>query len=364
MGKKVINLIAINAVTYLILSITNISANPQENMVSVYAKACFKKLEIKPRDLPKYLDCKDGDRIDSFENGIKTSKSSCDKNKPGDCVYPQSCDMKDWLHGKCYGNTYLTVNDKVGANEDVTMALMCRHVEENTNHSKRFDDIAMILHNRKNGETCWFQTLPGNGKAINGSKVPRPTNLGSLRFWLSPKDTKDINCIECHDSGPFIVSPWLAQAKSAEKLKDTKAIGKKVSKYLNSTAPFDDWPSPQFITVGASHLSKKKDSCTNCHNIGTIAKKEWPSYRAEFRGTCSMFIDRSHSEDNRIFDVAKNRFEHFMPPVSFSKAFDGKYSESEWHTNVGEHVEALKRCCNKFTRNKNYQDPTGECRLE
>jgi hypothetical protein len=74
----------------------------------------------------------------------------------------------------------------------------------------------MIIHNRKNGKTCFFQNdLDANS---DGPVVPSPKDVGALSVWRTPPRTADIGCTSCHSNDPFIVTPHVAKALSNNSL--------------------------------------------------------------------------------------------------------------------------------------------------
>jgi len=311
----------------------NVFADSSRN-VRIYAKECFEKINIERKDIPRSMNCFDGDEIDVTAGGISLAKESC--NSRDSCELPEKCDNPAWLNNACYGNSYLTTF-KAKSDPNVTGALLCRHKTRNTDQPRRFDDIAMILHNNENGETCWFQTRDGSGVDLNGLRVPHPMRTGARLFWIKPSDVEGIKCIKCHDSGPFITSPWLNQAKSAGKLRDPKK-----SKYRNSTPPFNKWTKPVFVSVGRHGLTDTGDkSCTHCHHIGV--ERTWEKW-----------IDYSVGDRDNDTKLPSNE-KVFMPPRSLSVPLEGKYDKSEWEHHYREHVKALKECCKKFAGNPKYK---------
>jgi hypothetical protein len=346
-----------NLQTIAILSATLLSspfvrlaaaANLEEN-VDQYARACFAKLEIDPKDIPWVMDCHDGERIPVTLQGSNLEQETCSsENNRGDCDLPARCDIKDWLNGSCYGNSYLTTF-RAPSNAKVTIALMCRHKTKNTNEAKRFDDIAMILHNRFNGETCWFQTVDGEGVEKNGKRVPRPTRLIARTFWLSPDATRGIECINCHDSGPFVISPWINQANNIANLRYAKK-----TPYRNSTPPFNKWKQPRFVSIDSAGLALGGDDkpCTHCHQIATTRT---------CTGLAGMAFDQSAGWISLASKVVANPLETtvqprvFMPPRGMKVPIKGRYHVQDWVTHYKAHVDRLLACCLQFAKDPAYK---------
>jgi hypothetical protein len=247
--------------------------------VKEYAKKCFDRLELKNHDdLKGPFQCKaPGARrlVMTIDGNVKDiglcdpKKGSCPKE--GDPL-PAKCDFPAWLEmgGKsCYGNSYIQkISPK--SNPDITAALLCRHKYTWSDDPKTFQDIAMIVHNEKNGETCWFQTSDA-GSSIDGTKVPGPETDAAVAFYMTPLDTARVMCVQCHDNGPFMNSRWMANAllKPGDDISsyppDSYPLWDNESgKYKNSEPPFDAWPKPRFVDAGNN---PDGDSCTLCHKI-------------------------------------------------------------------------------------------------
>ncbi len=72
-----------------------------------------------------------------------------------------------------------------------------------------YGDIAVIQYNKKNdgmASARRWAALPAQGDGAHRRE------WGTGKFpWLNPSNTTSINCVRCHDNGPFIRSPYLAQ---------------------------------------------------------------------------------------------------------------------------------------------------------
>jgi hypothetical protein len=155
--------------------------------VTQYAKNCYQRLLIKDTDFPGPFQCKAGKQLVTMVNGviqdITLPNGMSNPNNPGD--FPATCDFPAWLPNggkQCYGGSFIQ-QLSIAGNKDFRGALLCRHKTEwagvcvganvgakcakNTDcgaggtctiGDKDFPDIAMILHNKDNGETCSFQT--------------------------------------------------------------------------------------------------------------------------------------------------------------------------------------------------------------
>jgi hypothetical protein len=321
-----------------------------DNNITVYAIACYQKLEIKPLSETvrkgKVYQCKDGYQlVTSRTAGTPAKRRILDIYCPKDllhpelyekCVsdgsgknrdrldtFPDSCDFPTWLpnSGKqCYGNSYLQkLSGFTGLdgkpNEDVTGALQCRKKSSWDDGDKNFTDIAMIFQNKKNGQTCWFQTndsactgtctgdltkscksdsdCAGKGTCkpdeprCDGTHIPAPETAEGEKFWWQPYDTAKLNCVRCHDNGPWMNSRWIDNTINT---KDKKADPNKANLKDGPNRPYKNegwgidvainvhdgtrlpkkWLEPAFTTIARDGFLPPNTSartCTACHQI-------------------------------------------------------------------------------------------------
>ncbi|NRA98045.1 MAG: hypothetical protein HRU14_17755, partial [Planctomycetes bacterium] len=250
-----------------------------------YADRCYSLLGLTNHDdLKGPFDCLDGELLPVHVNGVKK-----DIGEPAAAAtFPGECDYPAWLFAAsehCYGHSRIQVLD-TPSNGNIKAVLLCRHKQIWSDVATAFDDIAMIVHNRSNGETCWFQTDDGGAPANyqrDGTSVPGPKTVADHSFWMTPDATASVNCITCHDSGPWVNSRWMDNAINAgvPTMKDGKGA------YKNSEPPFDTWPEPTFITVARSGLNMGGKQCSLCHKI---AAKD--NFGRDF-ATCTEWIENS-----------------------------------------------------------------------
>jgi len=257
-----------------------------------YAKQCFERLGLKPGMVPEEFSCKTAApqatlyHLFTSVDGVIQDIEGKDGNKNPDAKkIPPLCDRPAWLElgstsGGCYGNSYLQV---INFKEDVKAALLCRH-KKKWSDTDRFPDVAMIVHNNKNGETCWFQTDDSDGHEVDGKKVPSPLTDKADKFWMSPTETAAVQCVRCHDNGPWMNSRWINDNLLGLKGKGTPGDPLKPNDYTSFEHPleddhgpytshgpgFDKWNPPVYVTVARSGLAGKEDkTCTACHHIAS-----------------------------------------------------------------------------------------------
>src|ERR1043166_206666 len=148
--------------------------------------------------------------------GEQVPDLDCDAGTPvpdthgSGAAYPNEvCDRPNVLNHVCDPGSKFQVLKQTA---DVAIVAHCR---KKGHPGGGYRDIAIIQYNKKNGGTCFYQALGNDLPA----KMPSPINGNGpgQTQWYSPKDTADINCVQCHDNGPFIRSPYLAQLRNEAK---------------------------------------------------------------------------------------------------------------------------------------------------
>jgi hypothetical protein len=282
------------------------AAFAQTDSVAGYAAFCYSQLGIKATDLPPTLACSAGTLLTTF-----TDKMALSTLPPGDLSgsnHLKACDTPAWLRSgiagkQCYDATYVQ-SLTIPGNKDFQGALLCRHKIRDSDKLTDFDDVAMILHNQKNGKTCWFQTIDGESQtfpgdhiaSVDGTMVPRPdqdTNTDPTKlFWLQPSETAGIRCGRCHDDGPWMNSQWLYSQSmvfenNADNLYSTPVYAVPATASAPAMNIFGSWPATDFVTVAEEGLlngdptfnkmeSDAQNSlkpCTDCHKLS--AKVQW-----------------------------------------------------------------------------------------
>jgi len=216
--------------------------------------------------------------------------------------YPSaSCDAPNVLSGRCDpGSTFQVL----AQTDEAIVVALCR---KKGAEDGIYRDIAVIQYNQVNGATCFYQALDDALEAA----VTAPSDTSGTFPWFSPPDTAIVNCVECHDNGPFIRSPYLAQLRNepANRLPGTNADD-------NVWGPPNEWNKFQPYTfVGndfqswqVESLSLPDVSCMNCHRMA-VSKTEGAYHfgagTALNFGPISTAMDQTnkniHSEDSPIW---------------------------------------------------------------
>jgi len=215
-----------------------------------------------------------------------------------------------------------------------------------------FEDVAIVQHNNKTGETCWFQML-STSSPKDARRVPPPTEaqlpddapahaLSAVDFWLPPASTAGINCLSCHDSDPFIHTPYVDQVRQADgtpmvperPFGPYKMLGRKF--FTNWLSGTETGGTRSFAVTTADGTN----SCTSCHRIGS-------------QNTCRQFLKQSvgitAATSISEFGLDEYALRYWMPPTGTQNR---PADETAWHNNEGGFKEAAERmifCCNNPT---------------
>jgi len=142
-------------------------------------------------------------------------------------------------------------------NAQVQISAFCRQKKIRPEGSNVYDEIDVIAHSVANGTTCWFEAIaPSPDKPLDGKHVPSPMEPSGATFWDKPALVAEKKCVECHDSDPFMYSPYVAQTGQLPR--------DPFGKYHNDVgAAFSKWPKP-------SAIASEGSPCVGCHRIGSL----------------------------------------------------------------------------------------------
>ena len=214
--------------------------------------------------------------------GIEVPAFNCDEgtlvpenNLTG--VYPvQLCDAPNVLHGVCDPGSRFQVLKQT---DEVVIVAHCR---KQNNADGFYGDVAVIQYNRTTGATCFYQALqntqPDNtfdDELILPAQTTAPSEgNGQGKFpWLHPYVTAGINCVGCHDNGPFIRSPYLAQLRDEPKNRlpgtnsgpgpfDQQGTWNQTIPYKFIGSDFQKWKAYSVSLSGTG------GGCMQCHRLG------------------------------------------------------------------------------------------------
>lgn len=173
------------------------------------------------------------------------------------------CDNPALFNDSCVKHSRL---GRIPVSDDVTMMFMCRRYVERVERDAKFEDIAVIAHNKTTGDTCFFQTPAGIPR--NGRKVPAPMD-GDEDYWLSPAQTARESCGGCHDNDAFIRTPYVDQVKGANALPLRTVSELRQGPYRFVGPDFKKWKTFEVQTDAV-------DGCSRCHRMGLFRNgKDW-----------------------------------------------------------------------------------------
>ncbi|MEX0583420.1 MAG: hypothetical protein WD185_07095, partial [Sneathiella sp.] len=186
---------------------SGIAVSEESYTLPDYANECASLIAEAP-----VFDCQDLDLVPVTVDGkvpdVYTPGMKCDR--PAMLPYPSSTD------GQCAPYSRMTAY----RDDDIQMVLLCRRMFIRPKDDPNFDSIEIIMHNVKSGSTCFFisKNFGEKPEGDNGSRVPPPTELSPPKgeiaaadLWATPQQVVDHGCIYCHDSDPWMRSPWAEQ---------------------------------------------------------------------------------------------------------------------------------------------------------
>ncbi len=247
--------------------------------------------------------CRSGDetlpefaaRCDKAMNGITVPPFDCDDL---DATEPPRqgtsgsgpCEAPNVLNSQCDPGSHFHVLHRNVSNDGVYVVAHCRHkAAAEGNGPGEYGDVAVIQYNANSGATCFYQAL--HAKLPHNAPAP---SSGDTSYWETPQVAANTNCVRCHDNGPLVRSPYLAQlgqvwpfykdfGNTANPNRPNPPAEDK--NYLPGTLLSDlvgVWNRSQpYSFVGLNFQSWEAYSvtntadatCTNCHRMG-ISKKD------------------------------------------------------------------------------------------
>lgn len=168
-----------------------------------------------------------------------------------------TCEKPPYLpSGGCYRGS--RIGQLTSSDPNVAMVFLCRK-KRLGNQSYQFDDIAVIQTNYTTGATCFYQRLEDG---TDGRTVPAPKD-DTGNFWMEPSEMAGAGnaCVQCHDNGPFLRTPYVMQRKDAIPAFDKSFRNK--TEYYFAGNQWLDWNGKAFrVTV------RDNTNCTVCHTMG------------------------------------------------------------------------------------------------
>jgi hypothetical protein len=248
--------------------------------------------EPPPRTLSAQRSCRNGDetreefaaRCDKAMGGVSVPAFDCDVGSTEvprqDDGPPGACSAPNVLNQQCDPGSHFHMLHRNVNNDGIYIAAHCR--KEGLSAGKYFD-VAVIQYNANTGATCFYQAL---GNLDHSAPAP---NSGST-YWRSPAGTIQADpCINCHDTGAFVRSPYLGQLGEVWPFlgdemnpfnPDKPNLPKPDANHLPGTLAseqFGPWNQAlPYMFVGLNFQSWESYSvsntadptCTGCHRLG------------------------------------------------------------------------------------------------
>ncbi len=146
-------------------------------------------------------------------------------------------------------------------NKDVEAVYNCRKYEDEGYpiDGNIYSDIAMIIHNKRSGKTCFFQD---NLDGVDGD-MPAPGDDEARSSWDAPQTVAESKCHTCHSRAPFIISRHVVNAFAQLDL-----LGD-----YTSSGPYS-FVGPDFKNWETS-IKAGNDNCAGaCHYSTDLANKQ------------------------------------------------------------------------------------------
>lgn len=220
--------------------------------------------------------------------------------------------------------------------------------------SSHFNDVAMLGHNPRTGRTCFFQNALYSRH--DGAAVPHPGDTEKTQnMWNGVYGAEGgINCHNCHDSDPFILSPWIAGAKrdSSYRYRDLDPSGSKPGTPVvpmmgvHPDLSLKDLEVPytlvNYAGQGWTHqkqlVGAELKGCNGCHRIGNGNTLSTWALR-------TVGLDSSYNQ--MITDAYRNDYQrsHYMPFDPNPNNPDPLPPANQWETSIyGTAVSFIQRC--------------------
>ncbi len=293
-----------------------LAGTAQAETLFEYGRQCAEQIA----EIPAF-DCMAGEEIPITLAG---------KPVPADKA-PPSCDRPSLLHqadaqSQCVpGSRALVLRD----DQMAQISAICRKQVARPAGSWLFDEINVISHSLKDGKTCWFTAKAkaplSAGAGIDGRAVPSPSTLKrpavpADKVWQTPHQVawSQPACVNCHDSGPFMYSLYIAQTTQLPGdpfgFYQPKAIGEDFKK--------------AWARLHAFGITTRGNTCTACHRMGNM-------------NSCQVAMKQSTGQaPQEGGDEWSKRFpqSHWMSPGNL-------HSQAQWDEQFSESLKKLAACC-------------------
>ena len=310
----------------LLLLAGTVQVAAQAETLAEYGRQCAAQIA----EIPAF-NCMAGEEIPITIDG----KPVPPQPAPATCDRPSLLPQGDAQSQCVPGSRALVLRD----DKTAQVSAICRKQVARPAGSALFDEINVISHSLKDGKTCWFTAKAAKplreDRGIDGRWVPSPSLLPrspqppapdgtrpppAEKVWLSPREVARSQpaCISCHDSGPFMYSPYIAQT--------TQLPGDPFGFY-QPKAIGEDFKQA-WARLHAFGITTRGNTCTACHRMGNM-------------NSCQVAMQQSTGNAAQEGGNAwSKRFpqSHWMSPGNL-------HSRAQWDVQFSDSLQKLAACC-------------------
>lgn len=310
----------------LLLLASTVQVAAQAETLAEYGRQCAAQIT----EIPAF-NCMAGEEIPITIDGKPVQPQPA----PATCDRPSLLPQGDAQSQCVPGSRALVLRD----DKTAQVSAICRKQVARPAGSALFDEINVISHSLKDGKTCWFTAKAAKplreDRGIDGRWVPSPSLLPrspqppapdgtrpppAEKVWLSPREVARSQpaCISCHDSGPFMYSPYIAQT--------TQLPGDPFGFY-QPKAIGEDFKQA-WARLHAFGITTRGNTCTACHRMGNM-------------NSCQVAMQQSTGNAAQEGGNAwSKRFpqSHWMSPGNL-------HSRAQWDVQFSDSLQKLAACC-------------------
>ncbi len=218
---------------------------------------------------------------------------------PSSATYPDgTCDRPNVLNGKCDPGSRFRVLI------NTENAYVVAHARKMGLSQGQYGDVAVIQHNKVNGATCFYQGALADFNLSHNGNVKAPSKgVGTPTFWLTPAQivNSKFPCASCHDNGPIIRSPYLAQITGPNQLPGSGDVT------FNSDGQPYSFVGTEFASWKAYKVEVSDNQCNGCHRMGVNNLSNTGS--VPNNGT-ALDLGIQATADSRTLDSQKSKNPH------------------------------------------------------
>lgn len=251
---------------------------------------------------------------------------------PANAIYPDgTCDRPNVLNGKCdHGSRFQVLVNTADA-------FVVAHARKMGLPQGQYGDVAVIQHNKNNGATCFYQgALDGFGLSHDHNVKAPSKGVGASVFWMTPSQIagSDFPCGSCHDNGPIIRSPYLAQITGPNQLPGAGDVT------FNSDGQPYSFVGSDFASWKAYKVEVSGNPCNGCHRMGVNNLANTGTVRG--KGT-ALDLSIKATADSGSGDEQENKNRHSAASPIWMLPGQITFQQS-----IFDAAGAIQRCAQQF----------------